>query len=684
MIDIAIDIGGTFTDVACLENGSRLFCCKIPSTPKNPVIAVRKGINKILQSTEGNFADIRQILHGTTVATNAVIERKGAKLGILTTKGFEDVLEIGRQQRSSLYDLSIDVQTPVFLAPRRMRVGITERIGPNGEVITELNENEVVNAVKALKNKYAVESLAVCYLFSFVNPAHELRTRKLVKKHFPDIEISLSSELSPMFREYERLCVTAFDAYVRNIVSRYIMRLEENLNEEEDNKNIKTYIMKSSGGLNTSRAVAQRPVNILLSGPSGGVLGGKYAGELAKFKNIISIDMGGTSFDVALVKDGNLIISREGKICDFPLRVPMIDLNTIGAGGGSIAWVDSVGGLHVGPQSAGSEPGPACYGVGGEEATSTDASLVLGYINPDYFAGGDFRLYADKATRAIDKIAKKLKMEVASTAFGIHRILNSRMADEIRLVSIRRGYDPREFAIVALGGAGPVHAGALAKMQEIPKVIVPERPGVQSAFGLHLADVEYEQAMTLIMRLDELDFKKLNQLLVDLDKSAEAEMKKDDISFNRVKISRFADLRYLGQSFELEVPIPEKMDEHNIGQVEAEFAKINERIYGHVKSGVPIEFTNFRTVYAYDMPKPQRSSGGKSTSDHKGAKNTRNAYFNDRYVSTPIYERIDLPIGFAMDGPAIVEQSDTTTVIYPGQKFSVDQFDNIIIEAIGG
>ena len=603
MIDIAIDIGGTFTDIACLIDGKRLHSLKVSSTPKNLISGVRRGIEKILENTGHNFKEIREVLHGTTVATNAIIERKGAKLGILMSKGFEDVLEIGKQQRAALYDLSIDVQTPVFLSPKRRRMGITERIAANGKVVTELNEDEVSRAVAILKEKYGVEAIAVCYLFSFLNPIHEIRTKEIIQKKYPGIEVSLSSELSPIFREYERLCVTAFDAYIRPIVDTYVKQLEESL--EKMGIEGYTFIIQSSGGLATSRSAAEKPVNMILSGPAGGVMGGKFAGELANFKNLITIDMGGTSFDVALVRESKPIISREGKVCGYPLRVPMVEVNTIGAGGGSIAWLDAGGGLHVGPQSAGAEPGPACYGLGGEDATDTDASVVLGYLNPDYFAGGEIPLDKSAATKAIERIAKRLGMDVSSCAFGIHRILNSKMADEIRLVTIRRGYDPRDFAIVALGGAGPVHAGVLAQSLDIPTVIVPEVPGVLSAFGLLVANVENEQSQTLLMRLDEFDVEKVNNLFVELDRLGKEELERDRILFDQVRVSRFADMRYVGQSFELEVPMPDKVDLQNIGKIEQDYLEVNRRVYGEIKTGVPIEFVNFRCKYIYTMPKPQ-------------------------------------------------------------------------------
>ena len=615
------------------------------------------------------------------MATNAVIEHKGAKLGILMTKGFEDVLEIGKQQRAALYDLSIDVQTPVFLAPKRKRMGITERIAANGKVVTELNEDEVRSAVATLKEKYGVEAIAVCYLFSFLNPIHEIRTKEIIQEGYPEIEVSLASELSPVFREYERLCVTAFDAYIRPIVDTYVKQLEGSL--EKMGIGGYTFIIQSSGGLATARAAAEKPVNMILSGPAGGVMGGKFAGELANFKNLITIDIGGTSFDVALVRESNPIISREGKVCGYPLRVPMIDVNTIGAGGGSIAWLDAGGGLHVGPQSAGAEPGPACYGLGGEDATDTDASVVLGYLNPDYFAGGEIPLDKSAAAKAIERIAKRLGMDIPNCAFGIHKILNSKMADEIRLVSIRRGYDPRDFAIVALGGAGPVHAGVLAQSLDIPTVIVPEVPGVLSAFGLLVANLVSEQSQTLLTRLNEFDFEGVNNLFVELDRLGKEEMERDRIPFDQVSVLRFADMRYVGQSFELEVPLPDKINSQNIDKVEQDYLEVNRRVYGEIKTGVPIEFVNFRSKYIYTMPKPQLTSTARTGTIEGALKGRRDAYFGDGYVGTPIYDRTKLPVGGKIEGPAIIEQADTTTVIYPKQNCYVDNFDNIIINALG-
>lgn len=681
MIDIAIDIGGTFTDVVCMKDGERLYTLKIPSTPKNPVVGARRGIERILEKTGSSVDEVRKVLHGTTVATNAIIERKGAKLGILMTKGFEDVLEIGRQQRAALYDLTIDVQTPVFLAPKRRRMGITERIAADGHVVTELDEDEVQSAVATLRDKYGVEAIAVCYLFSFMNPVHEIRTREIIQRKYPGIRVSLSSELNPILREYERLCINAFDAYIRPIVDTYIEEHETGL--EEMGIKGRAYIIQSSGGLTTAKIAAEKPVNMILSGPAGGVIGGKCIGELANFQNVITIDMGGTSFDVALVREGKPLISREGKVCGYPLRTPMVDVNTIGAGGGSIVWLDAAGGLHVGPQSAGSEPGPACYRLGGEQPTATDASLILGYLNPDYFADGDIPLDKRAAVKAMEKIAQKLGMDVASTAYGVHKILNSKMADEIRLITIRRGYDPRNFALVAMGGAGPVHAGVLARSLDIPTVIVPEVPGVLSAFGLLTANLECEKSKTLPMRLDKFDFERANSLLVELDRLGKEEMERFGVPFDQVSVSRFADMRYVGQSFELEVPIPEKIDPEKIGKIEQDFAGANKRTYGQVKAGVPIELINFRTVYIYPMERPRLKAIAKGGSMKEALKGRRDAHFGDGYVSTPIYDRAKLPTGGRTEGPAIVEQADTTTVIYPNQSCYIDDFNNIIINALG-
>src|SRR5688572_20967891 len=493
-IQIGVDIGGTFTDIVALDAGGRLALAKVPSTPKDLLDGIAEATTRVLKLAGAAPADVARFIHGTTIATNAILEQKGATTAILATEGFEDVLELFRSKRSRMYDLGMDPEVPTFLAPRRRRFGVRERLDAKGRVLVPLDEDDVRVAVQKLQAQ-GVAAVAVCYLFSFVNPAHERRTRDIIAEVAPELSVSLSSEVDPTFREYERLCVTAFDAYLGPVVKRYLAGLADTL------RGLGVpgvpLIMRSRGGIVSAALAAQQPVTLFLSGPAGGVIGASFAAERSGVKDFVSLDMGGTSNDVAMVRDGTPLLASEGAIGAYPVRTPMVDVNTIGAGGGSIAWIDAAGGLRVGPRSAGAEPGPACYARGGDEATVTDASVVLGYLNPARFAGGALALDVAAAERAVAAIGRRLGVDAVTAAAGIHRVVNARMADQIRLVTIKRGYDPRQFALLVLGGAGPVHGAALAAEMGMPEVLVPEAPGVLAAFGLLAAAIEHQHARTL-------------------------------------------------------------------------------------------------------------------------------------------------------------------------------------------
>ena len=474
-MQIGVDIGGTFTDIVALGDDGRLHLTKVPTTPKDLLRGVADAVRGVLALAGAQAGEVARFIHGTTVATNAILEQTGAVTGVLMTAGFEDVLELGRQKRSRMYDLDMDPETPAFLAPRRRRVGIRERLDARGGVLTPLDEAQVRAEVARLRDE-GVQALAVCYLFSFLDPAHERRTRELIREVAPGMAVSLSSEVDPTFREYERLCVTAFDAYLGPLVARYLAGLRETLRRL--GVGAVPQIMRSRGGIVSAAVAAQHPVTLFLSGPAGGVIGAQFAAERSGVRDFISLDMGGTSNDVSVVHGGRPAVAAEGRIGPYPVRTPMVDVNTIGAGGGSIAWLDAAGGLRVGPRSAGAEPGPACYGRGGDRPTVTDASLLLGYLNPENFAGGSLRLDARAAETAVATVAGRLGLDLVSTAAGIHRVVNARMADQIRLMTIQRGHDPREFTLVLLGGAGPVHGVALAEELGLRDVLVPEAPGV--------------------------------------------------------------------------------------------------------------------------------------------------------------------------------------------------------------
>jgi N-methylhydantoinase A len=679
MLEIAVDIGGTFTDIVCLQDQQRLCLAKVPTTPHDLVQGVQQGVARVLALAGQPATAVERFIHSTTIATNAILEQKGAITSVLMTAGFEDVLEIGRQKRSQMYDLFLDPETPSFLAPRRQRVGIRERLDAEGNVLQPLDEPQVVQVVATLQQLYGVQSVAICYLFSFINPAHELRTRELIVQNFPGLTVSLSSEIDPVFREYERVCVTAFDAYVRPTVAVYMQRLAEALSAMGIRATLQ--VMQSRGGLTSVQTATERPVTMLLSGPAAGVIGGRFAGEQSHLRDLITLDIGGTSCDVALVREGKPLLSREGRIARYPLRVPMVDVSTVGAGGGSLAWVDRSGGLHVGPQSAGADPGPACYGRGGTVPTVTDASVVLGYLNPYYFAGGDLTLQVDKAYQVVRDMAVRLHMTPEALAAGLHHILNAGMADEIRLVSVRRGYDPRQFALVPLGGAGPVHGGRLAAMLSIPTTVVPAAPGVLSAFGLLVADIEHDQSRTFAVKADEADVERIVQVLAELDLLGQEKMQRDYIPPECVHVNHTADLRYVGQSYELEVPLPEILDATCGAQAVAAFHAAHQQVYGHHRPTHAVEFVNLRSVHSAPLPRPQLTVPAPSGSLEAACKGRRPAYFDEyqAYRDTPIYQRDLLPLGAQFDGPAIVEQPDTTTVVYPGFTCRVDDAGNLLL-----
>jgi N-methylhydantoinase A/oxoprolinase/acetone carboxylase beta subunit len=679
-VQIGLDIGGTFTDIVALDRDGRLALTKVPSTPKDLLDGIGAAVRGILAIAGAAPGDVERFIHGTTVATNAILEQKGAVTAVLTTEGFEDVLELGRMKRSRMYDLAMDPETPTFLAPRRRRVGIRERLDAKGRVLVPLNEDDVRESVQALRAQ-GISALAVCYLFSFVNPAHERRTREIVAAIAPEISVSLSSDVDPTFREYERLCVTAFDAYLGPVVKRYLGGLADTLRGL--GVAAPPLIMRSRGGIVSAALAAREPVTLFLSGPAGGVIGARFAAERSGVRDFVSLDMGGTSNDVGVVRDGSPLLVGEGSIGPYPVRTPMVDVNTIGAGGGSIAWIDAAGGLRVGPRSAGAEPGPACYGRGGDEATVTDASVVLGYLNPARFAGGAMTLDVAAGERAVAAIGQRLGVDRVAAAAGIHRVVNARMADQIRLVTIKRGYDPRQFSLVVLGGAGPVHGAALAAEMGMAEVLVPEAPGVLAAFGLLAAAIEHHHARTQQSRSDVADLRDINDCLAELDGAGRARMREEGAPAPEVRVAYAADMRYVGQAYELEVSIAAPLTRERVAEVVTAFHATHERVYGYARPQQLVEFVNFRAVHTYPLPRPVvRPAAPVSGSAADARIGERRAYFGG-YVATTVYERARLPLGARLTGPAIVEQDDTTTVIPPGVTALVDDAGNLRLRRDG-
>jgi N-methylhydantoinase A len=674
VIEIGVDIGGTFTDVVLMRDNRIAHYTKVSSTPGNLIEGVRNGVTKALAAVDLAPADVNRFVYGSTVAINTLIQQKGAVTGLLATAGFEDVLEIGRHKRSQLYNLFPEPETPVFLAPRRRRCAIPERLGSDGSVVTLLDENAVRAAVAALSTQ-GVTAIAVCYLFSFRNSAHEQRTREIIREMRPDMHVSLSSDIDPAFREYERTVMTALDAYLQGAVGDYVARQRDDL--LRIGIDAKLQVMQSRGGITSPEAVMTRPVSLLLSGLAAGVIGSKHVAVESGQRNVISLDMGGTSCDIALIRDGVPIVTNQTRVARFPLRMQMVDVNTIGAGGGSIAWVDGAGSLRVGPQSAGAEPGPACYRRGGTEATVTDASLVLGYLNPSKFAGG-ISLDLGAAKAAIKQVADKIGLDLVATAAGIHRIVNARMNDEVRRVSVQRGFDPRHFTLLPLGGAGPVHGCALAEELKVANVLIPDTPGVLSAFGLLVASVEHDQMETLARRADQVDQAVLEEIFTRLEDKGHAKMAADGVAPQEVEIRRQADMRYVGQSYELAIDMAAGGDP--LAAAVASFHERHALIYGHSNPATPVEFVSLRTIHVHRAHVRENARTAATAEGAPVPTVHRKAYFGNGYVRTPVYDRGKLAVGHEIAGPAIVEQADTTLIIHPGQRAKLRADRSILVD----
>ncbi|MCC6532703.1 MAG: hydantoinase/oxoprolinase family protein [Burkholderiales bacterium] len=673
--DVGVDIGGTFTDVVCRALDGRLHLAKIPTTRADPSRGVLHAIEHMRRAWNIEPRQIARFVHGTTVATNAVLERKGAKIGLITTQGFKDTLELGRQSRRAVYSVMLKPETPGFLAPGALRREVPERMAASGAVLVPLDEEAVRQAGRSLLAA-DVHAIAVVFLFSYLNPAHELRARELLLALRPDLMISLSCEVDPAFREYERTCITAFDAYLKPVIDRYLERMERDLAAHAVPAPLQ--IMQSRGGVACAQVARRRPVRLFLSGPAAGVIGASRVGREAGALDIISIDIGGTSADIALVHGGRPIIASEGTLDGYAVRVPMVDVNAIGAGGGSIAWLDAGGSLRVGPHSAGAEPGPACYARGGGQPTVTDASVVLGYIDPAYFAGGAVRLDPARARAAIERsIAQPLGMSVEQAALGIHRVVNANMAEGIRLVSVKRGIDPRGFALVPLGGAGPVHATALARDLGIRSIVVPRHPGVLSADGLLCAPVEHEAAKAYHRRLDEVDAPALAAQFEELDARCAALMAIEGVASAAVAVHYFADLCYVGQSYHLEVPV---VLAAGVPQaIERDFYALHDRIYGHSTPG-RVQFVNLRAVHqaaARELPAGFEAAAGQGAAS-KGVRAILTEATGG-FVAARIHEREHLQPGSAIEGPAVIEQMDTTTVVDPGWRAQVHASGHIVM-----
>ncbi|HZQ06434.1 MAG TPA: hydantoinase/oxoprolinase family protein [Anaerolineae bacterium] len=693
MYRLGIDIGGTFTDATLInENTGATRIAKVPSTPHDPSIAFLRVTERILRETNVAPQDVRYVVHGTTVATNAIIEGKIARTGLLTTEGFRDILELARQIRPSLYDLQFEKPRP--LVPRYLSFGIPERLDARGNILTPLDEASVRTAAEQLRREH-VEAIAVCFLHSYLNPAHEKLAGEILNEVFPDAVISLSSEVAPEIREYTRASTTIINVSLRPLVSSYLQNIEQRLREA--NLNAELLVMQSSGGVFTFAAAREKPVFIVESGPAAGVIAAAQLGTALGQRNVLSLDMGGTTAKAGMIQDGTPRVTKDYEIgavaqigqgsargSGYPIRTPVIDLVEIGAGGGSIAWVDSGGALRVGPQSAGADPGPACYAQGGIEPTITDANLVLGRINSKFFLGGEIELDAERARQAIqDKCARKLGLDVVAAAHGIIEIANAAMVNALRLVSVQRGYDPRDFVLIAFGGAGPLHANRLAAEMEIPTTIIPKSPGIFSALGLLVTDLKHDYARTMLQRTDAFDAQAIEDTFQKLEREGHAVLEREGIAPANRKFIRQVEMRYVGQSYELALPLPNHtLQAADLNALLAQFHRAHERAYGFSAPDEPTEFVNWRLTAMGKISKPElHALQNKNPDASLAQKETRPVFFAERggYVDCPIYDRYRLGAGAVIPGPAIVEEFDSTTVIHPGFHARVDEYGDMFI-----
>ena len=655
---LGVDVGGTFTDLALYDaDGNRLEFAKTPSTPENQAVGVASGIAELARRYGVVPEQVEFFIHGTTVATNTLLERKGASMALVVTAGFRDVLQIGRQERPSLYDWRI--RRPEPLAPRRLWFEVAERMLYTGEVMTPLAEAEIERVAAELAAA-DVDAVAVCLLHSYANPEHERALGEALRRSLRGVTVALSHEVLPEFKEYERMSTTAINAYVAPVMERYLRRLERTISDEGLKSEL--YIMQSNGGTMGVETAIERPVHTIMSGPAAGVIGAAAIARQAGESNAISIDMGGTSFDVSLCYEGEVRQTQESEIERLPIRVPMVDVHTLGAG---------------------AAPGPACYGSGGAEATVTDANVVLGRLGESGLLGGAMPLDAELARRAVrERVAEPLGIGVEEAAEGIVQVVNASMVKGIRVVSVSKGYDPRDFCLVAFGGAGPLHVSELAEEMDIPRVLVPVAPGVTSALGLLVSDLRHDFARTVLRPGSDITPAELTRWFEGMEGQAVEQMAREGAARDRVTLARTVDARYVGQGYELQVAAASgEFTRGDVDEITVRFHEAHERSYGYAIRDNAVEVVNVRVTAVAAMPRPelvgdvQVAAGDAS----RAVTRTRRVYFRNEAVETRVYDRGRLAPGDTLAGPAIVEQLDSTTVVWPGQWASVDGARNLVL-----
>jgi N-methylhydantoinase A/oxoprolinase/acetone carboxylase beta subunit len=686
---VGVDVGGTHTDLVLFDEGDgSIVVAKVPTTPDPSEGAIQALLNAC-RDAECEVADVDYFMHGTTIATNIIIQHNGSKTGLITTDGFRDILHIARHKRPYNFSLQLDLPWQSHpLVQRRNRHTVSERItAPVGAVETVLDEDATRAAVRTMRDD-GVEAIAVCFLFSFLNPDHERRVAEIIAEEAPGLFVSLSHQVIPQYREYERFSTTCLNSFVGPKSASYLDNLDRSLDAE--GLKAELHLMQSRGGCATIQAAVQKLVTLLMSGPVAGLIGGIWCGRSAGHNNVITLDVGGTSADIGVAPGGELQYRHllDTRIGDYDAMVPMVDVDTIGAGGGSVAYIDTGGQFQVGPKSAGAVPGPCCYGRGGTEPTATDCQLVLGRIDPAKFLGGNLQLQSDLARQAVEEeLAKPLGVTAEEAALSALEILKHNMVQSIEINSVRKGYDPRDFALLAFGGAGPLFGCDIARELSIPKIIVPTIPGLTSALGLLTSDVAYDYGRTLMQNLGTPDIATIAEAYADLEQQAIDQLQADGISTKDTSLVRFADCRYAGQGYELRTVAPTgKIDDSFIADLGASFHKTHAREYGSSFEEKTVELVNIRVSGIGRIPevKPAELPQGLPTPSDEALVGSREVYFEvDRVasgVTANCYRRDQLLAGNQIHGPAIIEQFDTTTVLPPDYFAEVDRFGNLIIE----
>ena len=678
---LGVDVGGTFTDLLLVDDSNgETYTAKVPSTPEDSSIGVLDGINRICSQSDIDLSKVSQVMHGTTVATNAVLTGKGAKVGLITTKGYRQVLQVARSFcPGGLGGWVSYVKTPL-LAPLELTIEADERMGADGQSVSPLDKDLFRKDLELLNSKNKIEALTICFINSYVNGQHEIEAKEIAKKVLGDIPISISSEVVPEMQEYERAETTVVNSYVRPQVSKYVTNLQNSLQEKMSN-DVNLAILRSDGGLASGRAAAESPVNLLLSGPAGGVAGAMYFCKRSGFENILTFDMGGTSTDVALIQDGEARVRRETRVGDVTVRAPSVDVRTVGAGGGSIAFVPELTkALRVGPESAGAEPGPAAYKKGGDKATVCDANVVLGYLPSDVKLGGDMIIDRESSVKVVQELADAMGIDLMAAAEGIIKIVNESMLGALRLVSVEQGYDPRDFALVGFGGAGPLHANSLGILTGSWPVIIPPGPGVLCAYGDATTKVRDEASQTYVKKVEDIQLEDFITELEALKTRASVSFEKDGIDSTRQDVKYQADIRYTGQAFQLSLGISiDDLKKNSLSILTDEFDRQHEQLFTFAY-GKDHEIVMLRAVVEAQNEEMADLDINTSNSSVDDAKiQDSQFYYDGKWHDAALFERNKIGVNSIIPGPSIIQEMDSTTVILPGHSATVDKIGNLLI-----